>query len=59
MCAIDDLSNLEFLHRHYQNIGRKGGLSKSERKMKASKRNGKKGGRPRGSGKPQETPPQS
>ncbi len=30
-----------------QEIGRKGGLSKSEKKQKSSRLNGKKGGRPR------------
>jgi len=45
---IADINNArEIIHRYLSTIGRKGGLTISERKAKSSRENGKKGGRPR------------
>ena len=35
------------LNAYFQRIGREGGLARSEKKTKAARRNGKKGGRPK------------
>lgn len=37
----------QVIKEYYQKIGRKGGRSKSEAKIAASRRNGKKGGAPK------------
>jgi len=41
------MSMSEEIKNYFKEIGRKGGLARSERKANASKENGKKGGRPK------------